>query len=80
MLQVPGTSARPAQQCCGGRIVDNLFGLRIVTDLSSQPTPIQPMVIRSLGATVPSLPSAEELMTYGNPITPTAVPAALLRN
>ena len=45
-----------------------------------QPTPMQPIVIRSLGATLPALPRAEELTMYGNATTPTAVPAAALRN
>jgi hypothetical protein len=45
-----------------------------------QPTPMQPIVIRSLGATLPSLPRAEELTMYGNPTTPSAVPAAVAKN
>jgi hypothetical protein len=51
-----------------------------ILDPPCQPTPIQPIVMRSLGATLPSLPRADELMIYGNATAPAAVPATPPRN
>jgi hypothetical protein len=42
--------------------------------------PTQPMVMRSLGATAPSLPSALEGTMYGNATAPTAAAEACFKN
>jgi hypothetical protein len=44
------------------------------------PTPIEAIVIRLLGGTLPFLPRAEAATMYGRPIDPAVTLAAFLRN